>query len=166
MRGANARSRSAAVPSARAGFSGAHAGAVVAGPPQSAAGRLAPFRRVTLRLLPGGSSVSHVTIGPGRNWTFQVPAPAGRGEPGENAADVGGRGGGFRAHQIRSMKVEGAPDTRSCLPSRCRSIGPSCWPRPAAAVCCGWRAEQWCWPPWRSFPSRFTPSGSPADTFN
>ena len=31
---------------------------------------------LTLRLLPGGSSVSHVTIGPGRNWTFQVPVPA------------------------------------------------------------------------------------------
>jgi len=31
---------------------------------------------LTLRLLPGGNSVSQVAIGPDRNWTFRVPAPA------------------------------------------------------------------------------------------
>ncbi len=61
---------------------------------------------LTLRLLPGGSSVSHVTIGPGRNWTFQVPAPAAVLNQERTQQMLGPAGSG--RIKIRSMKVEGA----------------------------------------------------------
>ncbi len=55
-----------------------------------------------LRLLPGGA-VSHVTIGPDRNWTFQVPAPAALlREPGAQRL-MGADAGRIR---IRSMKLQ------------------------------------------------------------
>jgi len=61
---------------------------------------------LTLRLLPGGSSVSHVTIGPDRNWTFQVPAPAAIVNQEKTQQMLGAAGAG--RIKIRSMKVEGA----------------------------------------------------------
>ena len=61
---------------------------------------------LTLRLLPGGNSVSHVTIGPSRNWTFQVPAPAAVVNQ-ESTQRMLGAAGSERI-KIRSMKVEGA----------------------------------------------------------
>jgi hypothetical protein len=61
---------------------------------------------LTLRLLPGGNSVSHVTIGPSRNWTFQVPAPAAVVNQESTQQMLGAAGSG--RIRIRSMKVEGA----------------------------------------------------------
>jgi len=63
---------------------------------------------LTLRLLPGGSSVSHVTIGPDRNWTFQVPAPAVVVNQAKTQQMLGAAAGGSGRIKIRSMKVEGA----------------------------------------------------------
>ena len=62
---------------------------------------------LTLRLLPGGSSVSHVTIGPDRNWTFQVPAPAAVVNQ-ERTQQMLGAAAGSGRMKIRSMRVEGA----------------------------------------------------------
>jgi hypothetical protein len=62
---------------------------------------------LTLRLLPGASSVSHVTIGPDRNWTFQVPAPAAVVNQ-ESTQQMLGAAAGSGHIRIRSMKVEGA----------------------------------------------------------
>jgi hypothetical protein len=62
----------------------------------------------TLRLLPGGSSVSHVTIGPDRNWTFQVPAPAAVVNQEKTQQMLGASAAGSGRIKIRSMKVEGA----------------------------------------------------------
>jgi hypothetical protein len=62
---------------------------------------------LTLRLLPGGSSVSHVTIGPGRNWTFQVPAPAAVVNQERTQRMLGAAAAGSGRIKIRSMKVEG-----------------------------------------------------------
>jgi hypothetical protein len=62
---------------------------------------------LTLRLLPGGSSVSHVTIGPGRNWTFQVPAPAAVLNQERTQQMLGAAAAGSGRIKIRSMKVEG-----------------------------------------------------------
>ena len=61
---------------------------------------------LTLRLLPGGGSVSHVTIGPDRNWTFQVPAPAAVVNQQRTQQMLGAASAG--PIKIRSMKVEGA----------------------------------------------------------
>jgi hypothetical protein len=61
---------------------------------------------LTLRLLPGGNSVSHVTIGPDRNRTFQVPAPAAVLNQ-ESTRQLLGSAGSGRI-KVRSMKVEGA----------------------------------------------------------
>jgi hypothetical protein len=61
---------------------------------------------LTLRLLPGGGSVSHVTIGPDRNWTFQVPAPAVVMNQERTQQMLAAAGSG--RIKIRSMKVEGA----------------------------------------------------------
>jgi hypothetical protein len=61
-----------------------------------------------LRLLPGGSSVSHVTIGPDRNWTFQVPAPAAVVNQERTQQLLGAAAAGSGRIKIRSMKVEGA----------------------------------------------------------
>jgi len=63
---------------------------------------------LTLRLLPGGSSVSHVTIGPGRNWTFQVPVPAAVANQERTQQMLGAAAAGSGRIKIRSMKVEGA----------------------------------------------------------
>jgi hypothetical protein len=63
---------------------------------------------LTLRLLPGGSSVSHVTIGPDRNWTFQVPAPAAVVNQERTQQMLGTSAAGSGRIKIRSMKVEGA----------------------------------------------------------
>ena len=63
---------------------------------------------LTLRLLPGGSSVSHVTIGPDRNWTFQVPAPAAVLNQESTQQMLGAAAAGSGRIKIRSMKVEGA----------------------------------------------------------
>jgi len=63
---------------------------------------------LTLRLLPGGSSVSHVTIGPDRNWTFQVPAPAAVVNQERTQQMLGAAAAGSGRINIRSMKVEGA----------------------------------------------------------
>ena len=63
---------------------------------------------LTLRLLPGGSSVSHVTIGPGRNWTFQVPAPAAVVNQEKTQQMLGAAAAGSGPIKIRSIKVEGA----------------------------------------------------------
>jgi hypothetical protein len=63
---------------------------------------------LTLRLLPGGSSVSHVTIGPDRNWTFQVPAPAAVVNQERTQQMLGAAAAGSGRIKIRSMKVEGA----------------------------------------------------------
>ena len=63
---------------------------------------------LTLRLLPGESSVSHVTIGPDRNWTFQVPAPAAVVNQEKTQQMLGASAGGSGRIKIRSMKVEGA----------------------------------------------------------
>ena len=63
---------------------------------------------LTLRLLPGGGSVSHVTIGPGRNWTFQVPAPAAVVNQERTQQMLGAAAAGSGRIKIRSMKVEGA----------------------------------------------------------
>ena len=63
---------------------------------------------LTLRLLPGGSSVSHVTIGPDRNWTFQVPAPAAVVNQEKTRQMLGAASVGSGPIKIRSMKVEGA----------------------------------------------------------
>ena len=63
---------------------------------------------LTLRLLPGGSSVSHVTIGPDRNWTFQVPAPTAVVNQESTQQMLGAAAGGAGRIKIRSMKVEGA----------------------------------------------------------
>jgi len=62
---------------------------------------------LTLRLLPGGGSVSHVTIGPDRNWTFQVPAPAAVVNQERTQQMLGAAAGSGRI-KIRSMRVEGA----------------------------------------------------------
>ena len=61
---------------------------------------------LTLRLLPGGSSVSHVTIGADHNWTFQVPAPAAVVNQERTQQMLGAAAGSGRI-KIRSMKVEG-----------------------------------------------------------
>jgi hypothetical protein len=63
---------------------------------------------LTLRLLPGGSSVSHVTIGPDRNWTFQVPAPAAVVNQERTQQMLGAAAAGSGRIKVRSMKVEGA----------------------------------------------------------
>jgi hypothetical protein len=63
---------------------------------------------LTLRLLPGGSSVSHVTIGPDQNWTFQVPAPAAVVNQAQTQQMLGAAAAGSGRIKIRSMKVEGA----------------------------------------------------------
>ena len=63
---------------------------------------------LTLRLLPGASSVSHVTIGPERNWTFQVPAPAAVVNQQSTQQMLGAAAAGSGRIKIRSMKVEGA----------------------------------------------------------
>ena len=63
---------------------------------------------LTLRLLPGGNSVSHVTIGPDRNWTFQVPAPAAIVNQEKTQQMLGAAAAGSGRIKIRSMKVEGA----------------------------------------------------------
>jgi hypothetical protein len=63
---------------------------------------------LTLRLLPGGSPVSHVTIGPDRNWTFQVPAPAAVLNQESTQRMLGAAAAGSGRIKIRSMKVEGA----------------------------------------------------------
>jgi hypothetical protein len=63
---------------------------------------------LTLRLLPGGSSVSHVTIGPDRNWTFQVPAPAAVVNQERTQQLLGAAAAGSGRIRVRSMKVEGA----------------------------------------------------------
>jgi hypothetical protein len=62
---------------------------------------------LTLRLLPGGSSVSHVTIGPDQNWTFQVPAPAAVVNQAQTQQMLGAAAAGSGRIKIRSMKVEG-----------------------------------------------------------
>jgi len=62
---------------------------------------------LTLRLLPGGGSVSHVTIGPDRNWTFQVPAPAVVVNQETTQQMLGAAAAGSGRIKIRSMKVEG-----------------------------------------------------------
>jgi hypothetical protein len=62
---------------------------------------------LTLRLLPGGSSVSHVTIGPDRNWTFQVPAPAAVLNQERTQQMLAAAAAGSGHIKIRSMKVEG-----------------------------------------------------------
>jgi predicted secreted protein len=62
---------------------------------------------LTLRLLPGGSSVSHVTIGPDRNWTFQVPAPAAVVNQERTQQMLGAAAAGSGRIKIRSLKVEG-----------------------------------------------------------
>jgi predicted secreted protein len=62
---------------------------------------------LTLRLLPGGSSVSHVTIGPDQNWTFQVPAPAAVVNLAQTQQMLGAAAAGSGRIKIRSMKVEG-----------------------------------------------------------
>ena len=62
---------------------------------------------LTLRLLPGGSSVSHVTIGPDRSWTFQVPAPAAVVNQERTQQLLGAAAAGAGRIKIRSMKVEG-----------------------------------------------------------
>ena len=62
---------------------------------------------LTLRLLPGGSSVSHVTIGPDRDWTFQVPAPAAVVNQERTQQMLGAAAAGAGHIKIRSMKVEG-----------------------------------------------------------
>jgi predicted secreted protein len=62
---------------------------------------------LTLRLLPGGSSVSHVTIGPDRNWTFQVPAPAALVNQERTQQMLGAAAAGTGRIKIRSIKVEG-----------------------------------------------------------
>ncbi|MGA9622995.1 MAG: hypothetical protein WBQ65_00885 [Bryobacteraceae bacterium] len=61
----------------------------------------------TLRLLPGGSSVSHVIIGPDRSWTFQVPAPAAVVNQEKTQQLLGAAAAGAGRIKIRSMKVEG-----------------------------------------------------------
>ena len=61
----------------------------------------------TLRLLPGGSSVSHVIIGPDRSWTFQVPAPAAVVNQERTQQLLGAAAAGSGRIKIRSMKVEG-----------------------------------------------------------
>jgi hypothetical protein len=63
---------------------------------------------LTLRLLPGGGSVSHVTIGPDRNWTFQVPAPAAVVNQERTQQMLGAAAAGSGRIKIRSMRVEGA----------------------------------------------------------
>jgi hypothetical protein len=63
---------------------------------------------LTLRLLPGGNSVSHVTIGPDRNWTFQVPAPAAVVNQQKTQQMLGAAAAGSGPIKIRSMRVEGA----------------------------------------------------------
>jgi hypothetical protein len=63
---------------------------------------------LTLRLLPGGSSVSHVTIGADHNWTFQVPAPAAVVNQERTQQMLGAAAAGSGRIKIRSMKVEGA----------------------------------------------------------
>ena len=62
---------------------------------------------LTLRLLPGGGSVSHVTIGPDRNWTFQVPAPAAVVNQESTQQMLGAAAAGSGRIKIRSIKVEG-----------------------------------------------------------
>jgi hypothetical protein len=62
----------------------------------------------TLRLLPGGSAVSHVTIGPDRNWTFQVPVPAAVVNQESTQQMLGAAAASSGRIKIRSMKVEGA----------------------------------------------------------
>jgi hypothetical protein len=62
---------------------------------------------LTLRLLPGGSSVSHVTIGADGNWTFQVPAPAAVVNQERTQQMLGAAAAGSGRIKIRSMKVEG-----------------------------------------------------------
>ena len=62
---------------------------------------------LTLRLLPGGSSVSRVTIGPDRSWTFQVPAPAAVVNQERTQQLLGAAAAGAGRIKIRSMKVEG-----------------------------------------------------------
>jgi hypothetical protein len=62
---------------------------------------------LTLRLLPGGSSVSHVTISPDRNWTFQVPAPAALVNQERTQQMLGAAAAGTGRIKIRSIKVEG-----------------------------------------------------------
>ena len=62
---------------------------------------------LTLRLLPGGGSGSHVTIGPDRNWTFQVPAPAALLNQERTQQLLGAAAAGAGHIKIRSMKVEG-----------------------------------------------------------
>jgi hypothetical protein len=61
---------------------------------------------LTLRLLPGGGSVSHVTIDPDRNWTFQVPAPAALVNQEKTQQMLGAATAGSGRIKIRSMKVE------------------------------------------------------------
>ena len=63
---------------------------------------------LTLRLLPGGGSVSHVTIGSDRNWTFQVPAPAAVVNQQRTQQMLGAAAAGSGRIKIRSIKVEGA----------------------------------------------------------
>ena len=63
---------------------------------------------LTLRLLPGGSSVSHVTIGADGNWTFQVPAPAAVVNQERTQQMLGAAAAGSGRIKIRSIKVEGA----------------------------------------------------------
>ena len=63
---------------------------------------------LTLRLLPGGGSTSHVTIGPDRNWTFQVPAPAAVVNQEKTQQLLGAAAGGSGRIKVRSLKVEGA----------------------------------------------------------
>ena len=62
---------------------------------------------LTLRLLPGGSSVSHVTIGADGNWTFQVPAPAAVVNQERTQQMLGAAAAGSGRIKIRSIKVEG-----------------------------------------------------------
>ena len=62
---------------------------------------------LTLRLLPGGNSVSHVTIGPDGNWTFQIPAPAAVVNQASTQQMLGAAAAGSGRIKIRSMKVQG-----------------------------------------------------------
>jgi len=64
--------------------------------------------QMTLRFLPGGNSISHVAIGPDRNWTFQVPAPAALVNQARTQQMLGAAAAGSGPIKIRSMKVEGA----------------------------------------------------------
>jgi hypothetical protein len=120
----------------------------------------------TLRLLSGGSSVSHVTIGPDRNWTFQVPAPAAVVNQERTQQMLGAAAAGSGRIKIRSMKVEGA----ARYPILFTVSLPLYWAILLAApgrrrlllrMACGTEVLAIL-----ALLSRFTPSGSPAGTFN